>query len=94
LVVGLDVFSPGTNRTTTVVDMQDGAVLCHQHTNGELVPGVMMWILAVGLSCALLCTLLAVYLQLGSPTREVVFWIGMMPGILLFGTGTGDGAAG
>ncbi|POM65779.1 DNA polymerase epsilon subunit [Phytophthora palmivora] len=49
---------PGTNQTTTVVDMQDGAVLCHKH----------------------------MYLQLGNPTREMVFWIGMMPGILLFGT--------
>uniref|UniRef100_M4BR38 RxLR effector candidate protein n=1 Tax=Hyaloperonospora arabidopsidis (strain Emoy2) TaxID=559515 RepID=M4BR38_HYAAE len=78
---------PGTqNQTTTVVNLQDGAVLCQKHTNGELVPQLMVWILAVGLSCALLSTLLAVYLQLGNPTREMVFWIGMMPGILLFGT--------
>ncbi|KAG1688112.1 hypothetical protein DVH05_003982 [Phytophthora capsici] len=59
---------PGTNRTTTVVDMQDGVVLCHRHS-GELVPAVMTWILA-----------------LGNPTKEMVFWIGMMPGIALFGT--------
>ncbi|POM73567.1 Hypothetical protein PHPALM_9574 [Phytophthora palmivora] len=76
---------PGTNQTTTVVDMQDGAVLCHKHS-GELVPTMMIWVLSVSLSCALLSTLLAVYLQLGNPTREMVFWIGMMPGILLFGT--------
>uniref|UniRef100_A0AAV1UKP4 Uncharacterized protein n=1 Tax=Peronospora matthiolae TaxID=2874970 RepID=A0AAV1UKP4_9STRA len=77
---------PGTqNQTTTVVNLQDGAVLCQKHTNGELVPQLMVWILAVGLSCALLSTLLAGYLQLGNPTREMVFWIGMMPGILLFG---------
>ncbi|KAL3667890.1 hypothetical protein V7S43_006771 [Phytophthora oleae] len=76
---------PGTNRTTAVVDMQDGVVLCHRHS-GELVPVLMVWILAVGLSCALLSALLAVYLQLGNPTKEMVFWIGMMPGISLFGT--------
>ena len=88
LIYGL-LCSPGTqNQTTTVVNLQDGAVLCQKHTNGELVPQLMVWILAVGLSCALLSTLLAVYLQLGNPTREMVFWIGMMPGILLFGTGT------
>uniref|UniRef100_H3HDX1 Transmembrane protein n=1 Tax=Phytophthora ramorum TaxID=164328 RepID=H3HDX1_PHYRM len=69
---------PGTNRTVTVVDMQDGA----------RVPDLMVWILAVGLSFALLSTLVAVYLQLGNPTREMVFWVGMMPGILLFGTGS------
>lgn len=56
-------------------------------TLGAFVPTVMTWILAVGLSCALLSTLMAVYLQLGNPTREVVFWVGMLPGILLFGTG-------
>ncbi|KAG6613554.1 DNA polymerase epsilon subunit [Phytophthora cinnamomi] len=76
---------PGTNRTVTVVDMQDGAVLCHKHS-GAFVPTVMVWILAVGLSGALLSTLMAVYLQLGNPTREIVFWVGMLPGILLFGT--------
>ncbi|KAH7476909.1 hypothetical protein PRIC1_000918 [Phytophthora ramorum] len=62
---------PGTNRTVTVVDMQDGAVLCHKHTNGERVPDLM----------------------LGNPTREMVFWVGMMPGILLFGTGVLGSAA-
>ncbi|CAI5747425.1 unnamed protein product [Peronospora destructor] len=76
---------PGTNQTTRVVNMQDGAVLCHKHTNGELVPGLMVWVLAVALSCALLSMLLSVYLQLGNPTREMVFWIGMLPGVLLFG---------
>ncbi|KAG7381489.1 hypothetical protein PHYPSEUDO_005992 [Phytophthora pseudosyringae] len=78
---------PGTNRTTTVVNMQDGAVLCQEHTGG-MVPTLMTWVLAVALSGALLSTLLALYLQLGNPTREMVFWIGMAPGILLFGTGT------
>ncbi|CAI5723280.1 unnamed protein product [Hyaloperonospora brassicae] len=78
---------PGTtNQTTTVVDMQDGAVLCHRRTNGQLVPHLMVWILAVGLSCALSSTLLAVYLQLGNPTREMIFWVGMLPGIALFGS--------
>ena len=84
------VDSPETNQTITVVNMQDGAVLCRRHTNGELVPGLMVWVLAVALSCALLSTLLSVYLQLGNPTREMVFWIGMLPGMLLFGTGTED----
>ncbi|KAG6972548.1 hypothetical protein JG688_00003919 [Phytophthora aleatoria] len=77
---------PGTNLTTTIVDMQDGAVLCHLHS-GELIPTLMIWILAVALSCTLLGTLFAAYLQLGNPTREMIFWIGMMPGILLFVTG-------
>ncbi|CAH0520172.1 unnamed protein product [Peronospora belbahrii] len=77
---------PKTNHTTTVVNMQDGVILCYKRTNGNLVPELMVWMLAVGLSCALLSTLLAVYLQLGNPTRGMVFWIGTMPGILLFGS--------
>lgn len=79
-------YSPGTNRTTAVVNLEDEKVLCNQHS-GQLIFTLMIWLLAVALSCALLSTLLAAYLQLGNPTRETIFWIGIIPGISLFITG-------
>ncbi|CEG49846.1 uncharacterized protein PHALS_07587 [Plasmopara halstedii] len=81
-----EVNVPGINRTVALVNMQDGAVLCHKHT-GELIPTLMIWLLAVALSCGLSGTFLAAYLQLGNPTKKMIFWIGMMPGMLLFATG-------
>ncbi|RLN71946.1 hypothetical protein BBJ28_00007502 [Nothophytophthora sp. Chile5] len=82
----LHIPETSANTTVTVGNYWDGAVLCAEH-GGRLVPAIMQILLALSLSCALLSVLLALYLQLGNPTRELIFWLGTLPSITLMATG-------
>jgi len=62
-------------------------VLCARLALGALVPMVVRGAIAAGIGLAALSVVAAVYLHFGSPSREIVFWVGTVPGLALFFAG-------